>query len=66
MAEKCCTCQFWHKMVHKDRGGSGECLRYPPVIVRADDSMEELYEWYGDWPKTDRLEWCGEFKENHG
>ena len=63
---RCDQCKWWSLLDEQSYihfRGAGYCLRFPPVIIQSEDSEEELYEWYGEWPKTHGKEWCGEFKK---
>ena len=39
---------------------AGYCIRYPPSLKLAEEK-DEIYEWYGNFPKTQFSWLCGEF-----
>lgn len=45
----CKTCVYWKEV----KTILGHCRRYPPIIECTDKTS---------FPMTDRLDWCGEYK----
>lgn len=47
----CSQCAWWNEYL--DEPKVGECQRFPPQLVTADQSL---------WPVTEADDWCGEWE----
>lgn len=67
MSERNCEhCRFWNEFtdIHPAPVGqhTGQCRRYPPVIVYPFEMHDVMPADCGFWPLTRPEDWCGEFQ----
>lgn len=59
MKDTCSNCRFWQS----NEDGSGECRKNPPILIVLGNLGEEYtgedVTYFGRWPATTDLEWCG-------
>lgn len=68
--ERCENCIHYEQYMN----GQGDfiygiCRRFPPVAQRVPsclgkDYFSEVYEWVQNWPRPNKDDYCGEFKQN--
>lgn len=66
----CRRCCFWFKFTSTFPQGNdsptGQCRRYPPVIVTPFEMHDVLPAESGFWPLTRPDDWCGEYQPREG
>lgn len=60
---RCETCRYWQELEDCGEGRTGDCNRYPPVLLFSSDVRG--YEEWGN-PETGVYATCGEWAEDDG